>query len=72
MGNELAKKQYADSRNLSTRINLHAKYSVNKQGFGNWIYSQYHFAPDMSILEIGCGNGSIWPESSANFQRAVA
>ena len=45
MENELAKKQYADSRNLSTRINLHAKYSVNKQGFGNCLldYSNHFF-----------------------------
>ena len=55
-------KQYATDKNLSTRINLHEKYSVNKQGFGVWIASHYAFQLGMRILELGCGNGSMWPE----------
>ena len=55
-------KQYKTDKNLSTRINLHDKYSVNKQGFGRWIYSHYDFKSGMRILELGCGNGSMWPE----------
>ena len=55
-------KQYANDKNLATRINLHEKYSVNKQGFGNWIHKHYVFKPGMKILELGCGNGSMWPE----------
>ena len=55
-------KQYQTDKNLSTRINLHEKYSVNKQGFGNWVYDHYDFKPGMRILELGCGNGSMWPE----------
>lgn len=55
-------KQYATDKNLSTRINLHEKCSVNKQGFGSWIASHYAFQSGMRILELGCGNGSMWPE----------
>lgn len=55
-------KQYKTDKNLSVRINLHEKYSVNKQGFGDWINSHYDFKPGMRILELGCGNGSMWPE----------
>ena len=55
-------KQYRTDSNLSVRINLHDKYSVNKQGFGRWIASHYDFQPGMRILELGCGNGSMWPE----------
>ena len=54
------KNQYATSANLSTRISIHDKYSTNKTGFGNWIYSNYEITPGMKILELGCGTGSMW------------
>ena len=52
--------QYGTADKLNTRISIHAKYSVNKQGFGNWIFSNYRFAPGMRVLEAGCGTGSMW------------
>ena len=54
--------QYKTSSNLNTRISIHAKYSVNKQGFGNWIYEQYCLRENDRILELGCGNGSMWKD----------
>lgn len=59
-------KQYRTDKNLATRINLHDKYSVNQQGFGRWIDSHYDFKPGMRILELGCGNGSMWPQTIAS------
>lgn len=56
------KKQYADSGNLSTRISIHEKYSVNQQGFGNWIFSNYRIEPGMKVLELGCGTGDMWKD----------
>lgn len=38
---EFLKKQYENKDNLGTRISIHDKYSTNKQGFGNWIVSNY-------------------------------
>jgi len=52
--------QYSDSEKLVIRMKLHQKYSINKQGFGNWIYNQYAFGDNMRILELGCGDGSMW------------
>lgn len=52
--------QYATSGRLNNRISLHAKYSVNKQGFGPWIASHYQFPPGASVLELGCGTGEMW------------
>lgn len=57
---EEVKKQYADSGKLSTRISIHDRYSVNKQGFGNWIFSNYRIDAGMKVLELGCGTGSMW------------
>lgn len=54
------REQYRTSANLNTRISIHQKYSVNKQGFGNWIFAQYRLRENDRILELGCGNGSMW------------
>ncbi|MCR5324047.1 MAG: class I SAM-dependent methyltransferase [Lachnospiraceae bacterium] len=54
------KKQYSTADNLNIRIAIHKKYSVNKQGFGNWIFSNYQIGEGMSVLELGCGTGEMW------------
>ncbi len=38
---EAVKVQYSTSNRLNTRISFHDKCSTNKQGFGNWIVSNY-------------------------------
>ena len=53
-------KQYASSAKLQTRISIHEKYSTNKQGFGRWISAHYRFPERASVLELGCGTGSMW------------
>ena len=57
---ENVEKQYADDKNLSVRIKLHAKHSTNKQGFVSWLFEKYQFPNNSSILELGCGNGGQW------------
>ena len=57
---KVVEKQYATSANLNTRISIHDKYSTNKQGFGNWIYSHYEIEQGARVLELGCGTGSMW------------
>lgn len=52
--------QYSTADKLNTRISIHAKYSVNKQGFGNWITEHYRFPEHASVLELGCGTGDMW------------
>ena len=57
---ENVKKQYSSTAGLSTRISIHDKYSTNKLGFGNWIFSNYCLRDGMKVLELGCGTGSMW------------
>jgi len=52
--------QYADDTKLSIRIKFHTTYSINKQGFASWLFEQYRFAENDTILELGCGNGGQW------------
>ena len=56
------KEQYASAENLNTRISIHQKYSTNKMGFGNWIFSNYKITPGMKVLELGCGTGDMWKD----------
>ncbi len=54
------REQYKTAANLQTRISIHAKYGVNKQSFGEWIFGQYRLRSGDRILELGCGDGSMW------------
>ena len=36
--------QYKDSRNVKIRINLHDRFSINKQGWFSWIYDKINIS----------------------------
>lgn len=55
-------KQYKNADNLNTRIHIHAKYSTNKEPFGDWIVSHYAIPSGAKVLEVGCGTGSMWKD----------
>ena len=57
------KNQYINAGNISARINLHNRFSVNKQGWFPWIYEQLCVRDGMKVLEIGCGDGTLWKEN---------
>ena len=54
------KAQYAVPKGLDVRLTFHEKYSANRQGYGAWLVSRYDIRDGMTVLEIGCGTGSIW------------
>ena len=57
------KNQYQNASNISSRINLHSLYSQNKQGWFPWIYEQCSIQHNMKILELGCGDGTLWAQN---------
>ena len=59
MENSLAA-QYLNSTNLSARIDLHSRYSVNSQGWFPWLFSLLELKDGMRVLELGCGDGALW------------
>ena len=59
------KNQYQNATNISSRINLHSLYSQNKQGWFPWIFQQCHIKPRLRILELGCGDGTLWTDNLA-------
>ena len=52
--------QYKNHNNLDIRVELHKKYSKNKLGFNNWIFSNYQLTGELKVLELGCGTGELW------------
>lgn len=57
------KSQYQDASNIASRIRLHKLYSTNKIGWFSWIFEQCPIQENMQILEIGCGDGTLWNEN---------
>ena len=54
------KNQFSNDKNLAFRINFYKKYTTNKYKFADWLFDKYNFKENISILELGCGNGSHW------------
>lgn len=54
------KTQYLNANNISARIRLHEMYSQNKTGWFPWIYKNCPIKENIRILEIGCGDGTLW------------
>ncbi len=51
--------QYKKTDNLDRRINIH-KYSTSKTDWFDFILSKSELTEGMNILDVGCGNGTLW------------
>ena len=63
------KSQYQNASNISARIDLHNKYSTNKQRWFNWVLQECDISSGMDILELGCGNGALWAENISELSK---
>lgn len=62
--NYLRNQQYQNSANLNARIQLHERFSANKQGWHRFVFDHLlALPPQSSILEIGCGPAKIWTDN---------
>ncbi len=66
------KNQYQNATNISSRINLHSLYSQNKQGWFPWIFQKCRLKPGLRILEVGCGDGTLWTENLAQIPEDIS
>ena len=66
------KNQYKSATNIAARINLHSLYSVNSQGWFPWILEQLDLRDGMRILEIGCGDGTLWTGNKARLPEGIS
>ena len=65
------KNQYQNASNIAARIHLHKLYSKNPQGWFEWVFEQCEIRPGMRILELGCGDGTLWTENLARIPKNV-
>ncbi len=56
----LRQHQYRDASDLNARAALHARFSVNLQGFTRWLFEALDLSPNARILEVGGGPGFLW------------
>ena len=63
---------YISKDTLSTRVNLHEKYSINKYGWKNWVFDQYKMRKDIKIIEFGCGTGIAWTGKNEQIPEGVS
>lgn len=68
----LKHQQYKTPDNLQARIELHARFSTNRQGLQPWMHQVMGLVDGMRILEIGCGPGTLWHEYADHFSRGLA
>lgn len=66
------KTQYQNASNISARIRLHEMYSQNQTGWFPWIYHNCKITDGMRILEIGCGDGTLWNENMAKLPQNIS
>ena len=57
---EKVREQYVSADNLEKRIRLHQGYSTATEDWSHWVFERFRLQEGQRVLEIGCGNGSLW------------
>jgi SAM-dependent methyltransferase len=60
---ERTRQQYATDANLTTRINLHRRFSANPVSWNRWVFDHMRLSSASAVLEIGAGTGRLWSEN---------
>lgn len=58
---DLVRTQYQDASNLNARIDLHRRFSTNRQDWFQWVFDHLELpSSPVRVLELGCGPGDLW------------
>lgn len=52
--------QFETPEGLKTRVLFHHKHTHFKENFHEWMFNNYDFHTNDKVLEIGCGDGTLW------------
>lgn len=56
----LKSEQYRTSANLSSRIDIHQRFSTNPQGWTSFVFEHLDLKDDKTVIELGCGTALLW------------
>ena len=56
--------EYESAFNLQTRIHLHDGFSINPHMWHHWLFDQLAIPEQSMILELGCGDGTLWQRNA--------
>ena len=59
----LRTEHYSDASNLDARILVHERFSTNVHKWQRWVFDQLDLPEQCTILDVGCGPGSLWTEN---------
>ena len=59
----LVDQQYRGGDNLSARMGLHERFSVNPLGWQRWVFEQLALPDGARVLEVGCGLCALWTQN---------
>lgn len=65
------KQQYRDASNISARISLHRDFSMNPKSWFNWIFEECGFFDGEKVLEVGCGDASLWTQNMPDIPQNI-
>ncbi|QMV43865.1 MerR family transcriptional regulator [Cohnella cholangitidis] len=52
--------QYLTANRLQARIDLYDRFSANRMGWHRWFFEHLGTQPNLRVLEVGCGDGTLW------------
>lgn len=56
--------EFESAFNLRTRIRLHDDFSINPYKWHHWLFDQLIMPKRSTILELGCGDGTMWQRNA--------
>lgn len=56
--------EFENAFNLQTRIRLHDDFSINTYKWHHWLFDQLIMPERSTILELGCGDGTMWQRNA--------
>ncbi len=60
----LLQEQYRTPSNLRARSALYERFAKSSKPYRRWVFDGYDFGESADVLEVGCGDGTVWRENA--------
>jgi SAM-dependent methyltransferase len=64
--------QYRTTDRLQARLRLHQRFATHQQGWFPWLHGEMELERFGSVLDVGCGDGTLWTHAPTLPGRVVA